>query len=555
MTVLMILLQMFAAIMLLLYSVRMVRTGMERASGSGLRRAVADPARGRVSSASVGAVIAVLLQSSTAAAVLAAGFATSGLIQVSGGLALLLGADFGSAVVVQFLSLDLAWMIPVLLAIGGWLFLKFESRTVKQIGRICLGIAFILLSLKMIGEATIPLKENPFMPLLAGYLADDYLTAFFAGAIVTFLVHSSVATILMIAAFTAQGILPLEASLSLVLGANLGGGLIAVWLTRGYDRTARLLPLGNLIFRGAGALAALLALQLFQFPFSEIGATATRQVVNMHLIFNLALLVLCLPFTGPMERLVRVLLPEPASIDENRLLRPESALDRRVIKQPGLAMASATRELLRMSELVEVMIRPVMEFFESGNREEIEKIRKLDLQVNEAHTNIKLYIAEVNRGELSSEDAERGMELTSFAINLERAGDIVAKNLLDLVSQKNKKNLRFSSDGWKELTDLHDRVMANMQLALNVLVSEDIDSARQLIVEKDQMRRLERESHERHLVRLKAGREDSIESSDIHLETMRSLKEINSLFASVALPILSRNGQLLETRLVVENYK
>ncbi len=551
----MILLQMFAAIMLLLYSVRMVRTGMERASGPGLRRAVADPARGRVSSASVGAVIAVLLQSSTATAVLAAGFATSGLIQVSGGLALLLGADFGSAIVVQFLSLDLAWLIPVLLATGGWLFLKFESRTVKQTGRICLGIAFILLSLKMIGEATIPLKENRFMPLLAAYLADDYLTAFFAGAVVTFLVHSSVATILMIAAFTAQGILPLEASLSLVLGANLGGGLIAVWLTRGYDRTARLLPLGNLIFRGVGALAALMALQIFQFPFSEIGATATRQVVNMHLIFNLALLVLCLPFIGPVEWLVRVLLPEPASVDESRLLRPESALDRRVIKQPGLALASATRELLRMSELVEVMIRPVMEFFETGNREEIEKIRELDLQVNEAHTNIKLYIAEVNRGELSSEDAERGIELTSFAINLERAGDIVAKNLLDLVLQKNKKKLRFSSDGWKELTDLHDRVMANMQLALNVLVSEDIDSARQLIVEKDHMRRRERESHERHLVRLKAGREDSIESSDIHLETMRSLKEINSLFASVALPILSRNGQLLETRLVVESHK
>lgn len=548
----MILLQMFAAVMLLLYSVRMVRTGMERASGPGLRRAVANPSRGRVSSAGVGVVIAILLQSSTAAAVLAAGFATSGLIQVSGGLAMLLGADLGSAIVVQFLSLDLAWLIPVLLAVGGWLFLKYESRTVKQTGRICLGIAFILLSLKMIGEATIPLKDNPFVPQLAGYLADDYLTAFIVGAAGTFLIHSSVATILMIAAFTAQGVLPLEASLSLVLGANLGGGLIAVWLTRGYDRNARSLPFGNLLFRGTGALVALLALQFFQFPFSEIGATATRQVVNMHLLFNLALMILCLPFIGPMDRLVRSLLPDRVAPDDSRLLRPKSALDRGVIKQPGLALASATRELLRMSELVEVMIRPVMEFFETGNREEVEKIRKLDLQVNEAHTNIKLYIAEVNRGELSSEDAERGIELTSFAINLERAGDIVAKNLLDLVVQKNKKKLRFSADGWKELTDLHDRVMANMQLALNVLVSEDIDSARQLIVEKDHMRRRERESHERHLVRLKAGREDSIESSDVHLETMRSLKEINSLFASVAMPILSRNGQLLETRLVEE---
>ena len=551
MTILMIILHLAGAIALLLYSVRMVRTGVERASGPALRRAIADPKRGWLASAAVGMVIAVFLQSSTATAVLASGFAASGLVQATSGLALLLGADVGTALVVQFLSFDLVWLIPLLLATGGWLFLKIEARGAKQLGRIFLGVALILVSLRMIGEATVPLKQNPFMPLLAGYLADDMITAFVAGAVVTFLFHSSVASVLMVAAFTAQGVLAIDASVSIILGANAGGGLLAVWLTRTSGREARLLPIGNCLFRVLGSLAALALFWLVDVPLNEVGDAPARQAINVHLLFNLALLVICLPFVGLVAKLVEAMVPEPDdAVAEDVRLRPATALDRSVIGSPELALASATRELLRMSEIVEVMIRPVMEFYETGNKEEVERIRKLDNEVNEVHTNIKLYVAEVNRGELSAEDAERGIELTSFTINLERASNIVSKNLLDLVIKKHKKQLKFSDEGWAELTNLHDRVMANMQLALNVLVSGDVDSARQLMAEKDRMRRLERESHDRHLVRLRAGTETSIDSSDIHLETVRALKEFNSLIASVAVPILSRSGLLRDTRLV-----
>lgn len=547
----MVLLQIAGATMLLLYSVRMVRTGVERASGPALRRAIANPERGRLATAGVGMGVAMLLQSSTATAVLASGFAMGGLIGVSSGLSLLLGADLGTAIVVQFLSLDLRYLVPFLLLVGGSLFLNFNSRSFKQYGRILLGIAFILVALRMIGEATAPLKQAEFMPYLVDYLAADYVTAFLVGAIVTFLLHSSVAAVLMVAAFATQGVLPLDAALPLVLGVNVGGGLIAVWLTRSLEPSARRLPLGNLIFRSIVALSVLLVLRLINFPVAWIADTTSRQIVNFHLLFNFGLLVICLPFVTQMEKLVQLLLPDRVVPEtEVELLRPKSALDDSVVEIPGLALASATRELLRMSELVEVMIRPVMEFFSTGNKEEIERIRKLDDQVNTAHTDIKLYIAQVNRGELSADEAERCIELASFAINLERAGDVVSKNLLNLALDKHKKKLRFSDDGWKELTNLHERVMANMQLALNVLVSEDIDSARQLIIEKGQMRKLERQSHDRHLARLKLGAAESIESSDIHLEVVRSLKEINSLFATVAVSILSRHGLMRDTRLV-----
>ena len=224
------LLQLTAAVMLLLYSTRMVRTGIERAMGVNLRNMFLRSRRAIALNVLAGMLAAILLQSSTAVTLLVSGFAATGVMGVTGSLAVVLGADLGTAAVVKFLSLNLSALVPVLLAAGGVLFLKFESRAAKQAGRVLMGIAFILLSLKMIGEATAPMRESPLLPAVVTYLSGDPITAFAGGALITFLFHSSVAAILLFATFCALGVLPLAAGISLVLGANAGGGLVAVWL-------------------------------------------------------------------------------------------------------------------------------------------------------------------------------------------------------------------------------------------------------------------------------------------------------------------------------------
>lgn len=547
----MILLHLAGAVMLLLVAVHMVRTGVERAYATPLRRLLGHARRGRLPAAAGGTVMAVLLQSSTAVTILACGFTSSGALPVSTGIALLLGADLGSAIVVRVLSFDLGWLIPLCFFAGGVLFLKTRAQKPRETGRMVLGVGFVLMSLELIATATGPLRDGDMLPAIARYLAEDYMTAFLLGAAFTWLIHSSVASVLMLATFASQGLVSLEAAVPMVLGANLGGGLIAYWLSRGMAAEASRLPVANLLFRAAGAVLALALFEATILPLDRLGANAGAALVNLHLLFNAALVVACLPLVGPIERLLARLMP-PAAVrpaDEDPLRRRASALDRAVIGTPRLALASATRELLRMGELVEVMVRPTMDLFNGGEPAEIARVKAVDEDVNQAHSEIKLYLAEVNRGEMTSEEARRSIELTDFAINLEHAGDIVAKNLLPLAEERARKRWRFSDEGWGELQDLHQQLLENMHLALNVLVSQDLPSARQLVVEKERMRELARASHDRHLKRLQTGTPESIETSGMHLEIARGLKEINSLLATVAYPILKRSGDLLESRL------
>ena len=533
---------------LLIWAVRMVRTGVERAHGAALRRLVRGIGDDRMRAAGTGTVIAVLLQSSTAVAILSAGFAASGLLGTATGLALLLGADLGSALVVRILSLDLGWLTPALMVTGAALFLKSGSRAVRQTGRILIGISLILLSLRLIGEATAPLRDAGAAPAMVEYLRRDFVTAFVLGALFTWLVHSSVASILLTASLAAQGVLPLELGLSLMLGANLGGGLIAFALTRASAPEARRIPTGNLIFRAGGAVLALLAINQLGLPVDLAGPDPAARIINLHVAFNLALLGLCLPLTAPVARLTERLHPA-ATADPDIMTRRVSALDRTVLDMPGRALASATRETLQMGETVERMLRPVMEIYESGDRDRIRHIRSLNDEVNATHSAVKLYLAELNRGVLDADQSRRSMELAGFAINLQNAGDLIARNLMGLAQERAGAALAFSPEGWREMTDIHDRVASNMQLALNVMVSGDRDSARQLVEEKDRMRELERISYERHLKRLEKGAARSVETSDIHVETVRTLKQINSLLATLAYGILTESGELLDTRL------
>ncbi len=549
--ILLLLINVAGAVALLLWSVRMVRTGFERAKGDELRAAIRRSAGGRIKAAFMGTSVALLLQSSTAVAVLAAGFAATDVISVGQGIALLLGADLGSAVVAQILSFNVQGFIPVLLIIGGLLFFKGRTGYVRQMGRIVLGIGMILISLQLLSEATIPLKDSAFLVDVMHYLDTDLVTSFLIGIMVTWLLHSSVASVLLIATLVAQAVVPFGAALGYVLGANLGSGVIAYMLTREQGAKGRRIPTANLLFRLLMAGVVLFVLPTLVLPQPASVTEAASWVVYAHVGFNAVLLVVCLPLTGFMESLTRLLIPDEELIKEgaDALSEPRSALDRSVIHTPQLALASASRECLRMADVINIMFTPIMRLYEKTDPAATARILDLEQQVNRMHSSIKLYVADIDDRHLSEQDKRQKLALINFAVNLESVGDVIAKNLLQLADTKHRECLTFSAQGWEELIELHKQVITNMHLAFNTLVSGNLAFARRLVEEKDRLRHLEQQSNEQHYQRLQSGTPASIETSNIHLETIRSLRQINSLFAAVAYPLLSQSGDLLESRL------
>ncbi len=539
-----------AAIVLLLWAVRMVRTAVERAYAAQLKRTLAHAERSAFSAATVGVGMAIALQSSTAVAALASSFASGGLLAGSTGLALMLGAYFGSALVASVLSFDLTLLTAPLIIVGGILFLRANERQMKQLGRMILGIAFVLLSLEMVSEATAPWRDSDVLLMCIEYLRGDPWTGFIVAALVTWFSYSSVASVLVVITFGASGVIPFEVAAALVLGTNLGGTLIALGMTRGADVRARRIAIGALLFRGGAAILGLAAIETFQVHSLGLPGDVGMQASLFHSGFNLVVMIIGLPLVGPASSLLDRFVQEGTSeegTDLARLRRP--ALTASSHGNVDADLASATRELLRMSELVEVMLQPTMEILRGGDKTAIRRVKALEPEVDRANAEIKLFLSQLDWDSMDEEQTSRASDLSTFAISLEQAGDIISRQLLRVADQLSDRHLTFSAQGWEELLDLHTRVLGNLQLALNVLVSEDIESARQLVAEKDEVGVLERNSVSRHFARLRSGDPNSFETSEMHLQTLRSLRHINSLLCSVAYPILSEQGELLGSKL------
>jgi phosphate:Na+ symporter len=546
------LLNIAGATMLLLFAVRLVRTGIERSYGASFQRILTEQQRPAQASV-VGLGLALILQSSAAVALLASGFAAGGLLAFGTGLAIVLGGDVGSALVIQLLSFDLAWLVPILLAVGGWLFVKAEQKKLRQAGRIIMGIALILVSLQFLRAAVEPIQGSAFLPAVSEYLDRDYITAFLVGAALAFLMHSSVAAILMCVTLIQIDVVSFSAGLSLVLGANLGSAFIPVWLTRELTAAARRIIFANLALRGLWALVILFAVNLLLDGAWLAPENGGQMLINAHIAFNTSLLLMALPFCKMLRAPFERLMPDCAdpNAPQNRS-RSVSALDLENVGTPTQALTSLKLELVYMIGLVETMFRPVMSLYKNGDKDQIRALKALEGDVNACLTRVRAFVAALPAGLMNKSEARTSRDLLEYAVRLETAGDVVAERFANLAVDMAETQCEFSQDGWTELGKMHDAILVNMKLASSVLISDDLESARLLNTEKTEMKRSERKSRKRHFKRLQSGKDVSLESSDIHLETLRALRDFNSNIAAVATPILYANGQLLETRLIEE---
>jgi phosphate:Na+ symporter len=540
------LLNVLAGVALLVWGTHIVRTGLLRLYGGDLRRILRRSVSNRFKAFFAGLAVTALIQSSNATALMVTAFTGQGLIATAPALAVMLGADLGTALVTLVFSLDLSWLSPFLILVGVTLFMRRESTKFGRFGRVLIGLGLIILALQLIVAAARPMTQATGLKVIFASLTGDPLLDMLVAAVFTMLVYSSLAVVLLTATLTAAKVISVKVALGLVLGANLGSGLLAMLNTMGAPPEARRVTLGNLLFRLIGCAVFLPLLPQILELADRIPLNEAQTVVYFHLVFNLSLAAGFLFLTEKIARLAEQLMPSRPGDDDPAKPR---FLDPSALSSPALAIGCAAREAMRIGDVVEEMLAGVLTVIKTNDRALVARIRKMDDVVDKLYTAIKLYLTQVSREALDVKESRRWTDIVSFAINMEQIGDIIERVVGDIEDKIVDKGRRFSEAGMAEIVDLHTRLMANLRLGLSVFLHGDLKSAQQLMAEKVAFRDLERAYADSHLSRLAGNTVDSIETSSLHIDLIADLRRINSHICSMAYPILEEAGVLARTRL------
>jgi phosphate:Na+ symporter len=528
-----------AGIALMLLGIRSLRTGSDRVFGARFRQLFRTATAGSGRAVVAGFLVSILAPSSTAVALLAVEAINAGYVALQQMLALMLGANIGFTITVQLLAFRFYVYYAVFIALGAPLYLFSRRQTVRGAGQALLGIGFLLLAIEVLSATVAPWKESPEIREVIRVLENHPLWLVACALLLQVGLQSSTTVIGIAIALCSQRVLPVNAAVAMVIGANVGIAVTA--LIAGYARTeTRRMAIGNLLFKLAGAAVCMPLLPWLVEALRPLSPSGDMQLVaNAHTMFNIALAVVFLPTVAVAARVLERLVPEQAEVTGKFGPR---YLDRSSLGSPALALGQATREILHMADLVREMLRNAYRCFKEGSEPLCQQVQQEDDKVDLLNNEIKAYITRLSEQSLNTEESRREVALLTFANDLESIGDIIDKNLIELAQKKITLHLDFSKEGWVELDGYFQKVLENFEIATSAFASQDRVLAEQLLRHKHHINELERDLRNRHFHRLHEGLTESFETSAIHLDVLTNLKRINSHLTAVAYPILE-NGR------------
>ena len=487
------LLNLAGSVALLLWGVHMVSTGVQRAFGARLRAFLASTLRNRFKAFLAGMGVTALLQSSTATGLMITGFAASGMVELVPALAVMLGANVGTTLIVQVLSFDVSEIAPALILVGYLLFRR-ASAGPRDFGRVLIGLGLLLFALHRFVEVLAPYEDDPSLRLLLGAIATQPVVDVILAAGLTWAAHSSVAVVLVIMSFAAQGTVPPLAAFALVLGANIGTAITPVLEgASGDDPAARRLPIGNLLTRVSGVICALAVLPFLGRLMVTVEPNNARAVADFHTAFNVALALIFMP-------------------------------------------------------LLNSMLVGLRDTLEKGDRKQIGDTRRMDHVLDKLNVAITTYVTSLDTEAFSDDDVRRAREVLSFATNLAQAGDVLDRNL-NIVSKLSKRGQTFSEAGRTEIHQMIDRLITNTKTSASLFLTGDERAARLLASEKQEFRAMQSASIDGHFERLRSRNADTAETNAMHLDTLRDLKTVNShIVAASTYPVLENRDGLPPSR-------
>jgi len=530
--------ELLGGIAIFIYGLQLANDGLQKCVGDHLRRWLTAITEGRLSGLLSGTLLAAMLQSSTATVLMLMGFANAGLLSLPQAMSLLLGAGIGTTMIVQVMSFKVSQAAMAIVVIG-FLVLSLAKRgRTRAAGRAILGIGLVFLGIQLATAATSPLQQNALLLQVIEALGEQPVLGLVVGVGLTAMVQSSAVTLGLLLALSFSGLLTLHAALPVVLGANLGNCTMPLMTAVRASVEGKRVAWAYVLVRTTGVVSSLLLLAPFTTLVSWTAASLPHQIANGHTLFNILVGLVALPLLPWGVALTRWLVPEPPGGSMARI--HVRYLDEGALATPSLAFAHATREVLRMAEMVQRMLAQVIVAFETNDRERVNEISEADDYVDYLEHHIKLYLTKLSRSALTEEQAARELEVIAFTSDLETIGDIVDIDLMHLAKKKIRKGLEFSKEGTEEIRSFHARVTENLDLSIAAFTSGDVELARKLLRHKVRIAEMAQDLTEAHIQRLHRGLRESIETSSIHLDLLSNLKRINSQLSNIAHPILMR---------------
>ncbi|CFR14185.1 putative Na+/Pi-cotransporter [Yersinia frederiksenii] len=536
------LLHLLSSVALLVWGTHIVRTGIMRVYGADLRRVLSASIQKKPTAFVAGIGVTALVQSSNATALLVISFVSQGLISLSPALVIMLGADVGTALMARVLTFDLSWLSPLLILGGVIVFLGQRKARIGQMGRVCIGLGLIILALQLIVTAAGPITQATAVQAIFSSLTGDTILALLIGALFAMISYSSLAAVLLTATLAATGLVPLNIALCIVIGSNLGSGLLALISSRGQNAVSRQVVLGSLLFKVIGCILVVPWINVLGKWLFGHNLPAAEVVIYFHVFYNLLRCLLMLPLVEVMARICSQLVS-----DDHSVVPPAAPryLDITAIDTPSLALANAVRETLRMGDVLEQMLLRFKEVLE-GNKQQKHEVSLLEDEVDMLYSAIKLYLAQIQQDELGEIDSRRWAEIIDTAVNLQQAGDIIGRMTSDVAAKSLNARKPFSAEGFEELNTLHARLVTNLDLGMSVFLSRDINNAKRLRRAKHRFRLLNRRYSHAHVERLHQQNVQSIETSSLHMGLLGDMKRLNSLFCSTAYHVLEVQEEAMD---------
>ncbi|EQE29167.1 na+/Pi-cotransporter family protein [Clostridioides difficile CD34] len=525
---------------LFLYGMNLMGEGLQKSAGTKLKKIIKLLTSNLFMGVLVGTGVTAVIQSSSATTVMVVGFVNAGIMTLKQAIGVIMGANIGTTVTAQLVSFDLTGMAPVALGVGIILYLFGNKPRIKNIAEILIGFGILFTGMDFMKMAVEPLRDyQGFTDLLVTF-GRYPLLGLLLGFGITAIIQSSSASMGMLVALAAEGLVPLSAALPILYGQNIGTCVTSLLSSIGANKNARRAAMMHLIFNVLGTVIFLIFLNkpVVSMVTSWDPSNVARQIANTHTLFNIISVLILLPFTNLIIKLAIKLVPDRAGdIDEDET-KTIKYIDDRMIETPSIALANTIKEALRMGEKAKESLNASMEALVEHSTEKIDKTYRRERLINDLQKAILNYLLKLSKAALDDDSREVVDTLFNTVNDIERIGDH-AKNIAELSQVAIDSNIYFSEEGQSELDVMYNRVVSAYTYALESMRSDNVDLACKVIKIEEQVDIMEKSCRANHMYRLNNNL-CSIENGVIYLDVISNLERISDHAVNIAQQVIAK---------------